>query len=145
MSEGPGPDRHTLIYDGECGICRGSVEWVRSQDREGRIDLLPYQDPRVPERFPEIPRKAMEEAMQLVAPDGARREGARAAEELLELLPGWRVLAPLFRIPGVRAVARWVYRAVARNRRRLGCGDHCALRGADATEPSSQDPTQDSR
>lgn len=130
MSPNPTEGRHTLIYDGECGICRRSVEWVRSQDREERIELLPYQDPRIPGRFPDIPPRAMEEAMQLVAPDGARWEGARAAERLLELLPGWRVLAPLFRIPGVRPVARRVYRAVARNRRRLGCGDHCALPGA---------------
>ncbi len=118
---------YTLIYDGECGICRRSVRWVQERDREERIELVPYQDPTVPERFPEIPRDDMERAMQLVARDGARWEGARALEEILAILPGWRVAAPLFRIPGVRRVAGWIYRWVATNRRHLGCGEHCPL------------------
>lgn len=122
---------HTLIFDGECGVCRRSMEWLRSADREGRIAVVPYQDPEVARRFAEIPRQDMEEAMQLVAPDGTRWQGARAAEQLLEMLPGWRLLAPFFRIPGVRRVARWIYRAVARNRRHLGCGEHCRLPAAE--------------
>jgi len=130
-----GPHTYTLIYDGECGICRRSVKWIRQRDEEERIELLPYQDPAVPERFPEIPQSDMERAMQLVARDGARWEGARAAEELLAVLPRWRVAAPLFKIPGVRRVAERVYRWVASNRRRLGCGEHCPLPDA----PSSSD------
>ena len=124
------PHPYTLIYDGECGICRRSVGWIRERDREERIEVVPYQDPTVPERFSEVPRHDMERAMQLVALDGARWEGARALEEILAILPRWRVAAPLFRIPGVRRVADRIYRWVATNRRHLGCGEHCPLPGA---------------
>jgi predicted DCC family thiol-disulfide oxidoreductase YuxK len=130
MSSGDATPGHTLIYDGDCGICRRSVDWVRKADRDGRIELLPYQAPSVEDRFSGIPLEDMESAMQLVAPDGRRWQGARAAEEVLRILPGWKLLAPFFRVPGVRWVAGLVYRTVARNRRRLGCGEHCGLPGA---------------
>lgn len=100
---------------------------MEGADREDRIETIPFQDPSVPERFPEIPGTRLEEAMQLVGPEGRRWEGARAAEEALRLLPRWRVLGPLFRIPGVRRVAHVIYGQVARNRRRFGCGDHCGV------------------
>jgi predicted DCC family thiol-disulfide oxidoreductase YuxK len=100
---------------------------LEGADRDGRIETVPYQDPSVPDRFPGIPEDRFQEAMQLIGPDGERWEGARAGEEVLKLLPGWRLLSVLFRVPGVRAVARGVYRQVARGRRRFGCGDHCGI------------------
>jgi predicted DCC family thiol-disulfide oxidoreductase YuxK len=121
-------DRWTLIFDGDCGFCHRSVAWVRERDRGERVEIVPYQDPDVPRRFPEIPPDRFPRAMQLVSPEGERWEGARAAEEILRLLPKWRWVAPFFRIPLVRPVADRVYRWVARNRGRLGCGDHCPLR-----------------
>lgn len=132
-----GPDRHVLIYDGDCRICRRSVEWVRSADRGDSLEILPYQAPVIAERFPRVPRGDMEAAMQLVSPAGERWQGARAVERILQLLPRWRVLAFFFRIPGVRVVARYVYGLVARNRRRLGCGNHCAV-GAGPRAPPEQ-------
>ena len=89
--------------------------------------MLSLQSEAVRERFPSVPRSDLEAAMHLVAPDGRVWTGARAVEELLRLLPRWRLGAWTFRIPGVRLVAGWVYRMVAGNRHALGCGDHCAL------------------
>lgn len=122
-------ERHTLIFDGECGICGRSVAWVEARDGNGEIECIPYQSPSVPQRFPQISLEEMQSAMQLVAPDGTRWEGARAVEELLTLLPRWRVVAALFRVPGARVLARMGYRLVARNRRQLGCGTHCSVDG----------------
>ncbi len=117
----------TVVFDGECGICGRSVAWIRDRDREGRFEFLPFQDPEVPRRYPEVDPADFEGALQLFTPEGTRFQGARAAEEILRLLPGWRAAHPLFRIPGVRTLARWVYARVARNRHRLGCGEHCTI------------------
>ena len=116
-----------LIFDGECRICHRSVRWIRRRKGGERIEAIPYQDPRVPERFPHLSRDALEEAMHLVSPDGEVHVGARAGEEVLRRLPRWRPSALLFRIPGVRWLAERVYGWVAGNRHRLGCGEHCAL------------------
>lgn len=67
--------------------------------------------------------------MQLVGPDGSVRAGARAAPVILRLLPLGRPLAWLFAVPGVPWVAQRVYRVVARNRHRLGCGSAVCARG----------------
>ena len=58
-------------------------------------------------------------------------QGAAAIEKLLDVLPrgGW--IAWVFDIPFVRKLADRLYRWVARNRYRLGCGDHCQSRPLD--------------
>jgi len=41
MASDPGP---TVIYDGECGFCRQSVELLRRWDREHVLRFVPFQD-----------------------------------------------------------------------------------------------------
>ncbi len=118
----PLPPRPTLIYDGECGLCRALVARLAAWDREHRIALVPFQDEATVARFG-IGLPALAAAMHLVLPDGRVAAGADAVPELLRLLPGakrwWRLV---FAVPGVRPLARRVYRWVAERRR-------CVVRG----------------
>src|SRR5437867_12678884 len=113
-------ERPTLIYDGECGFCRSSVDLARSWDREHRLDTVPFQDQELVAAFG-IPLPALAAAMHLVLPDGRVFAGADAAPEILRLLRR-RWLAAIFLVPGVRPVARRVYAWIARQRR-------CLVRG----------------
>lgn len=115
------PDRPTLIYDGECGLCRASVEKVRRWDREHRIAFVPFQDKAGVARFG-IAFPALAAAMHLVLPDGRVFAGADAVPELLRFLPGRRWWRWPFLVPGARPVARRVYRWIADRR-------HCHVRG----------------
>jgi predicted DCC family thiol-disulfide oxidoreductase YuxK len=117
-AEAPPP---TLIYDGECGLCRRSVELLRHWDREHRLCYVPFQDREAVSRFG-IALPALAAAMHLVLPDGQVYAGSDAVPALGRLLPGKRWWAWGFAIPGVRPLARWVYRRVAERR-------HCAVRG----------------
>jgi acetyl esterase len=112
----------TVIYDGECGFCRQSVELLRRWDREHVLRFVPFQDGAAVARFG-IALPALAAALHLVFPDGRVYAGADAAPELLRLLPGKRWLAPLFRVPGVLPLARRVYARIAAQR-------HCLVRGA---------------
>ncbi|HEX7937627.1 MAG TPA: DUF393 domain-containing protein, partial [Gemmatimonadaceae bacterium] len=94
-------------------------------DKARTIEIVASQEPGVRERFRAIPSHAFDEAMQLIARDGTVWSGAAAIEELLRVLPRTRWFAPLFHIPLARGLADRVYRWVARNRHKLGCGDHC--------------------
>jgi len=115
--------RPTLIYDGECGFCRRSVDLLQRWDREHRIALVPFQDRARVAAF-NIPLPALAAAMHLVLPpDGRVLSGADAVPELLRRLPGKAWLAWGFRIPGVRPIARRVYAWIARRR-------HCLVRGS---------------
>ena len=115
--------RPTLVYDGDCDLCRRSVDLLRRWDREHRIALSPFQDRASVAAFG-IPLPALAAAMHLVLPppDGRVLAGADAVPELLRLLPGKRWLAWGFRIPGVMPLARRLYAWIARRRR-------CLVRG----------------
>jgi len=118
MAIDPGP---TVIYDGECGFCRQSVELLQRWDREHVLRFVPFQDAAAVARF-RIALPALAAALHLVFPDGRVYAGADAAPELLRLLPGKRWLAPWFRVPGVLPLARRVYARIAAQRR-------CLVRG----------------
>jgi predicted DCC family thiol-disulfide oxidoreductase YuxK len=119
---------YTLVFDGNCRICQRAVASIRRLDRGGVIEIVASQEPGVRARFSSIPSAAFDEAMHLIAKDsGATWSGAAAVEELLRVLPRTRWFAPLFHVPFVRVVADAMYRWVARNRHRLGCGEHCSL------------------
>jgi predicted DCC family thiol-disulfide oxidoreductase YuxK len=110
----------TLIYDGECGICRQAVAILKRWDREHVLRYVPFQDAAA-QRFG-IPLPKLAAAMHLIAPDGGIYSGADAIPRLLELCPGKRWLAPLFRIPGMLPLARRIYAWIAMRR-------HCLVRG----------------
>jgi predicted DCC family thiol-disulfide oxidoreductase YuxK len=82
-------------------------------------------------RFPWIPAKAYGEALQLIGPGGRTWQGAAAIEQLLTILPKGKLVSWLFKVPFVRVLADRFYRWFARNRYRLGCGEHCQLRPAE--------------
>ena len=111
----------TLIYDGECGMCREAVQRLQGWDREQRLRYVPFQDENAVSRFG-IALPALAAAMHLVLPDGRVFAGADAVPELGKLLPGKRWWAWGFAVPGVRPVARRVYRRIAERR-------SCTVRG----------------
>lgn len=121
------PRPPTLIFDGECGFCRRSVELVRRWDRDQRLRYVPFQDESAVGRFG-IALPALAASMHLVLPDGRVFAGADAVPELGKLLPGKRWWSWAFAVPGVRPAARRVYRRIAERRR-------CAVRGLPAAGP----------
>jgi predicted DCC family thiol-disulfide oxidoreductase YuxK len=119
-----------MIYDGDCKFCS---LWIhRWQLTTGdRLDFLPFQDPRVVARFPELPRGQFENAVQLIETDGRVYGGAEAVFRALahnpheEWLLDWYDHSPVF-----AHVTEWGYGVVARHRSlfsaltRLGWGRH---------------------
>jgi len=122
---------YTCVYDGTCKVCTRLATLLKKWDRQRAIEIVPSQAPGVMARFPWIPARAYAEALQLIGPNGRTWQGAPAVEQLLEILPKGKLIAWLFKIPYVRVLADKVYRWFARNRSRLGCGEHCQSRPLD--------------
>ena len=119
--------RYTLIYDGHCKVCGRIVGVLARWDRNHDLEILPSQTPGVEERFPWIPSRAYIESMQVVrTSDGKTWQAGAAIEELLKVLPKGRLLSWLFKIPLTRPLVDKFYWWFARNRYRMGCGEHCA-------------------
>ena len=112
----------TLIYDGDCAMCRGSALWImRRALSRGALEILPCRSGVRQERFPQVSEAACLDAMQLVLPDGRVLSGADAVPELFRRIRGWGWVAGVFGVPGVRPVARRVYAWIARNRMKISC------------------------
>jgi predicted DCC family thiol-disulfide oxidoreductase YuxK len=127
----PSP-RYTVIYDGHCKVCGRMVRVLAKWDRNRELEIIPSQTPGVRERFPWIPARAYANSMQVIRTrDGRTWQAAAALEELLTVLPRGKLISWMFKIPFVRPLVDRFYRWFARNRYRLGCGEHCAVRNAD--------------
>lgn len=122
---------YTVVYDGDCRVCTRLSHVLESWDRDEELEVVSSQSPGVMARFPWIPARAYAEALQLVAADGTTWQGAAAIEQLLNILPKGGAAAWLFKIPFMRSAADRFYKWFARNRYKLGCGDHCQSRPPD--------------
>jgi predicted DCC family thiol-disulfide oxidoreductase YuxK len=129
------PERPLLIFDGDCNFC---AVWVRRwQHTTGdRVDYLPFQDPSIATRFPEIPRQPFETAVHLVETDGSVFRGAEAAFRALGHAPHEPLLLDCYlRWPAFARLTESVYRFIASRRQlfsfltRIAWGKH--------VEPSS--------
>ncbi|HXD49148.1 MAG TPA: DUF393 domain-containing protein [Gemmatimonadaceae bacterium] len=122
---------YTCVYDGDCNVCTRLAHRLMAWDRRREIEVVPSTAPGVMARFPWIPARAYAQALQLVGPGGRTWQGAAAIEQLLDVLPRGRLVAWVFHIPFVRSLADRFYKWFARNRYRLGCGEHCQSRPLD--------------
>lgn len=108
----------TLLYDGECELCRRSAARLRRADRRGALELLDLNDPAASARFPQVHWERARALMQAVDERGRVYSGAEAWSRAGDRLPGWRRLAWILRLPVLRALAAVVYAWIARNRYR---------------------------
>ena len=114
-----------------CKVCTRLSHVLSKWDRAHTLEIVSSQTPGVMARHPWIPPRAFAEALQMIARDGTTWSGAAAIERLLDVLPKGKVISWIFRIPFARGLADKFYRWFARNRYRLGCGEHCMIRLAD--------------
>ncbi|MEY2852746.1 MAG: hypothetical protein RL549_1445 [Verrucomicrobiota bacterium] len=93
----------TLFYDGDCGFCQGSVEWLLARALPDTFDPVAYQD----------------ESALALGPDEKLRRKAEATGYCLTFVPGWRWLGRLILFPPVAPLASLGYAIVARNRHHI--------------------------
>jgi predicted DCC family thiol-disulfide oxidoreductase YuxK len=104
-----------LLWDGDCGFCRRSVEWAERRDTSHAFRAIPYQQAPSPPMTTEL-RQACARAVHVLTAEGPVLRAGRACLWVLERIgyPGLaRVLAP----PPLVWVVEVGYWLVARNRR----------------------------
>ena len=114
---------YTVVYDGTCKVCTRLAKLLERWDRRDELEIIPFQNTSVLDRFPWIPAAAYAEALQLIGPGGRTWQGGEAIEQLLKILPYGGALGWAFRIPYFGTLFGRFYRWFARNRYKFGCGD----------------------
>lgn len=130
LGKSPEISHSTLIYDGNCPLCRLMVRYLHRR-AANRFDPRPYQDPNTRRLFPEIPYEAMEESVQWITERGKVRSGGEAvAAALTTVHPKVDLLSTYERTPGIAFLVDQAYKAVSRRRYRisriLGLGQQTA-------------------
>lgn len=117
-----------MYFDGACGLCVRSIRFLKSFDRSGVLLPRDASDKSVISdlyrrtgRTPDINRSMWSLAA------GCLYEGYDAFRIAFEHIPSLRAFAYVMRVRPVRWAGRAIYRAVASNRRRLGCSSTCSV------------------
>ena len=114
-----------LFFDGACGMCTRSVNFLMEHNRAGDLEIAPLQSPGVAERLG-IPCDRLLEAMRWLDSSGAVYTGAEAWAAAWSAALGTRLPLRFYRIPGIRFIQNAVYRWVANHRYRFrGTTPYC--------------------
>ncbi len=110
--------KYTVLFDGRCGFCRGSVLVLKSFDFLHRLEFVNLYDKAKREAIaPRVPLARLEQAMHVRTPGGRLYMGFAAFKELSWNLPPLWIVAPLLYLPGMGAVGDAVYAQIAVHRK----------------------------
>jgi len=117
-----------LLYDGSCGFCASSVQWVLRNDRRGTLCFAALQGETAKPILARHPELASVDSVVWVGEDGEVRVRSAAAIAVGWYLGGiWGTLATM--AAGIPASIRdWGYDQIARHRHKLTRnGPECLL------------------
>jgi len=119
MNDAPESDRPiTVLYDGACPLCRREIGVYRGLKSSAPVCWADLADPAVP--LPDgTTREQLLARLHVRQADGQLVSGARAFLALWSVLPGWRWLAVLGRVPGMAGLMEGAYRGFLRVRPRV--------------------------
>jgi len=111
--------KHLLLYDGTCGFCASSVQWVLRRDRRGTLRFAALQGDTARPMLARHPQLADVDSVVWVGESGEVRVRSAAALAVARYLGGgWSVVARLAAlIPG--PIRDWGYDLIARHRHKL--------------------------
>ncbi|BBY91947.1 hypothetical protein MGALJ_16160 [Mycobacterium gallinarum] len=115
----------TLFFDGNCGMCTRSRNFLLKLNRTGDLHTEPLQTPGTAERLGVADSNLMD-SVRWLDTEGNVYAGAEAANAAVSVALGTRIPLMIYRIPGIRSLEEAVYRWVADHRYRFpGTTPYC--------------------
>ena len=122
--------KYTVIYDGLCPLCIGTMVKLDAFDSHGRLQYLDLEkEPTALQKLaPSISAEEARHAMHLVDSRGGTHRGFFAFRELARQLPALWILLPLFYAPLASSLGPRIYEYFASRRERKPCrADTCEI------------------
>ncbi len=111
-------DPATVLYDGNCGLCRWLLAKFLRWDRRRLLHPVALQDPEAERLLGAMDEETRMGSWHLVEPDGTVSSAGAAVPPVLRRLPGGGPLAAMS--AAMPRLSERIYRLVAGNRDRLG-------------------------
>jgi predicted DCC family thiol-disulfide oxidoreductase YuxK len=121
-----------VLYDGDCGFCRWSVNWALRRDRSDRLTATPIQSTTGEFLLSDLTPEERLSEVHVINDDGRRSSGGAAIKDVLTALPSTRALARVVSVSP--RMTQLGYRFVARNRAVFGrlASARCVRRSRDS-------------
>ena len=108
------PGEHLLVYDGDCGFCFRSAEFIRRRSRTP-LTLIPFIEVNRYELLTSLDQTQFLKSAHYITPEGKEYHGGESITRALRLIPGGSVFG-LLDLWGVALLREFVYTLVAGNR-----------------------------
>ena len=108
------PGEHLLAYDGDCGFCFRSAEFIRRRSQTPLI-LIPFIEVNRHELLTSLDQTQFLKSAHYITPEGKEYHGGESITRALRLIPGGFVFG-LLDLWGVALLREFVYTLVAGNR-----------------------------
>lgn len=119
------PTAPVIIYDGECRFCYGGVARINRWDFGHQFAYISLHDPRMSQRYADLPHESLMRQMYVVTPEGERLGGIDAVRYITRRNKLFWPLAALLHIPFTRGLWARMYRIVAKYRYLIGGKREC--------------------
>jgi predicted DCC family thiol-disulfide oxidoreductase YuxK len=114
-----------LFFDGACGMCTRSRNFLVRLDRTGDLQTEPLQRPGTAGRLG-VPASRVLESVWWLDSSGEVYAAAEACNAALSAALGTKLPLIVYRIPGIRFIQEAIYRWVANHRHRFpGTTPYC--------------------
>jgi len=115
----------TLFFDGACGMCTRSKDFLLKFDRTGNVHTEPLQSRGTAERLG-VAQTSLLDSVRWLDASGVVYSGAEAANAAVSAAIGTRIPLAIYRIPGIRFIEDAIYTWVAGHRYRFpGATPYC--------------------
>ncbi len=119
-------DRLTVVYDGDCMLCRRSIRWLRRQRAYVDVEVITATAPEAIETYGDT--REYGEHMIAAADDGRIWVGVPDAYlAVMWSVRGFRLMSYVLSIAPLKPLVGWVFRFVTGNRHIIGrvVGEGC--------------------
>ncbi len=109
-----------LIFDGDCGICTSSSEFVQRNSRELKLQVKPYQILNLQNLHPDLNEERTSKSLYLLTKEGKLYNRSKGVFETMKRMRGiYKPLGFILSNPIVVFITNPVYDWVSKNRTKI--------------------------
>jgi predicted DCC family thiol-disulfide oxidoreductase YuxK len=114
--------KYILAYDADCGPCTRFAHIVNSLDKHEKIDFIPLAVADQQGLLDGISAPLRYRSFHLISPNGEAKSGSEALLELIDILPGGKIISPIINyLPGGKLSVRFIYNRFSKLHDRASC------------------------